>query len=277
MTIKLIALDLDFTTLDSKGKLPEDNKKALERAIDADVNVVVASGRCHSALPDEVTRIEGIQYAISSNGARIKDLRTDECIYSNCIAPEVIRRVKDIVEEHGYDIEVFTDGRAYMERKTWEAVRDGIITYRRVDYIVNTRNPVDDVLGFMMDHADAIENINFFFEDLSKKPEIGKVLSQLEDNATLTTSFDHNWEIGGKTTSKARALEELGKILGVEREEMMSFGDSPNDIPMIKAAGIGVAVGNAKDSVKEAADYVTLSNDEAGVARAVEMFVFGEE
>ena len=70
--------------------------------------------------------------------------------------------------------------------------------------------------------------------------------------------------------------KEIGKILGVEREEMMSFGDSPNDIPMIKAAGIGVAVGNAKDSVKEAADYVTLSNDEAGVARAVEKFVFGE-
>ena len=277
MAIKLIALDLDFTTLDNAGKLPDENKKALERAIASGVNVVVASGRCHEALPDEVTKIEGIQYAISSNGAKIKDMRTNEFIYSNCIAPEVIGRVRDIVAENGYDIEVFTDGTAYMERSVWQDIVDGKITYRRRQYIMTTRNPVDDVLSFMMDHADTIENINFFFEDMSVKPAIGKVLSQLEDNATLTTSFDRNWEIGGKTTSKVHALEELGKILGVKKEEMMSFGDSPNDIPMIEAAGIGVAVANAKDPVKEAADYITASNDEAGVAKAVYKFVFGEE
>lgn len=273
--IKLIALDLDGTTLDSAGKLPEENKATLERAIEAGVNVVVASGRCRDALPREVTEIKGVQYAISSNGAMITDLRTGERIYSNCISKDAIRRVRDIIEEHGYMIEVFVDGAAYMERSIWEEIRDNGINYRRREYIMTTRNPIDDIIGFMMEHDEEVENINFFFEDMADKPAIGKVLSQLEDDATLTTSFDHNWEIGGKTTSKAEALVQLSGILGVETEEMMSFGDSPNDIPMIEAAGIGVAVGNAKDSVKEAANYITLSNDDAGVARAIEKFVFG--
>lgn len=274
--IKLIALDLDGTTLDSAGKLPEENKATLERAIEAGVNVVVASGRCRDALPREVTEIKGVQYAISSNGAMITDLRTGERIYSNCISKDAIRRVRDIIEEHGYMIEVFVDGAAYMERSIWEEIRDNGINYRRREYIMTTRNPIDDIIGFMMDHDEEVENINFFFEDMADKPGIGKVLSQLEDDATLTTSFDHNWEIGGKTTSKAEALVQLSGILGVETEEMMSFGDSPNDIPMIEVAGIGVAVGNAKDSVKEAANHITLSNDDAGVARAIEKFVFGE-
>ncbi len=274
--IRLIALDLDGTTLDSAGHLPAENKAALERAIAAGVNVVVASGRCRQALPEEVIQIKGVQYAISSNGAMITDLRSGERIYMNCISKDAIRRVKEIVEEHGYMIEVFVDGTAYMERSIWEDIRDNGIDYRRREYILTTRNPVDNIIGFMMDHDEEIENINFFFEDMAEKPAIGKVLSQLEDDATLTTSFDHNWEIGGKTTSKAEALRQLSGILGVETEEMMSFGDSPNDIPMIEAAGIGVAVGNAKEPVKEAADYITLSNDDAGVARAVEKFVFGE-
>lgn len=270
--IKLVALDLDQTTLDTAGFLPAENKKVLEAAIAEGVNVVVASGRCYNSLPQEVTRIKGVQYAISSNGAQVRDLRTGEVMYSNCVSPEAVARLHDIVKENGYDIEVFVDGQAYMERRTWEEVRDGIITYRRRSYIMSTRHPVDNILGFMMDHDDRIENVNIFFGDLSVKPAIRETLVPMEEIATVTTSFDTNWEVGGLTTSKADGLRVLGEILGVEKKEMMSFGDSPNDIPMIEEAGIGVAVGNAKESVKAAADFVTTSNDDAGVAVAVRKF-----
>lgn len=137
---------------------------------------------------------------------------------------------------------------------------------------MTTRNPVDDILGFMMEHDDKVENVNIFFGDLSVKPAIRDTLVPMEDIATVTTSFDTNWEVGGLTTSKADGLRVLCEMLGVKKEEMMTFGDSPNDIPMIMAAGIGVAVGNAKDSVKAAADFVTTSNDDAGVAVAVRKF-----
>lgn len=270
--IKLIALDLDGTTMNTENQLPAENKKILESAIAEGVNVVVASGRCYNSLPKEVTGIRGVQYAISSNGAQVRDLRTGEVLHSDCADPRAVHMLHDIVKENGYDIEVFVDGMAYMEKERWEDVRDGRITYRRRDYILNTRQPVEDILGFMMQHDDKIENVNIYFEDLSVKPAIRKTLEPLEEFATVTTSFDTNWEMGGLTTSKAEGLRVLSEILGIEKEEMMAFGDSPNDIPMIEAAGIGVAVENAKDSVKQAADFVTTSNDDAGVAVAVRKF-----
>ncbi len=276
MSIKLLALDLDGTTLDSSSSLPEENKRTLEEAIERGINVVVASGRCFKALNKEVMAIKGMQYAISSNGAKIRDLLTGKDIYSNCITPSAISRVRDLVKDINADLEVFVDGTAYMERAVWEDIRDNGSGYRRRDYVVNTRNPVDDIVGFMMENDDEIENINFVLRDLSEKPEIGKLLATLGDETTLTTSFDFNWEIGGKTTSKAGAIKELCGILGISMEETMAFGDNPNDIPMVSAAGIGVAVGNAKDSVKEAADYIAPSNDDAGVAEAIRRFAFGE-
>ena len=271
--IKLIALDLDGTTLASDITLPEENRKALNDAVAAGVNVVAASGRCFNALPEEVLGIDGVQYAISSNGAQITDLRKREVIYSNCLDPEAVKLLHDIVEDNGYDVEVFVDGMAYIERKVWEEIRDGKITYRRKDYIMKTRKPIERILDFMMENKHKIENVNIFFSDISVKPAIRETLVPLEPIATVTTSFDTNWEVGGLTTSKAAAIEELGKILGVTLDEVMSFGDSPNDIPMIKEAGMGVAVENAKDPVKEAADFITTSNDDAGVAVAIRKFI----
>lgn len=271
-SIRLIALDLDGTTMNSDNMLPEENRKMLEAAIAKGINVVVASGRCLTALPKEVTKIKGVQYAISSNGAQVTDLRSGEVLYSNCADPRAVHMLHDIVKENGYDIEVFVDGTAYMERSKWEEIRDGLITFRRREYIMNTRNPVDDILAFMLDHDDKVENVNLFFGDLSIKPAIRQTLVPLEEFATITTSFDTNWEMGGLTTSKADGLRVLCEKLGIKKEEMMSFGDSPNDIPMIEAAGIGVAVGNAKDAVKEVADFITTSNDDAGVAVAVRKF-----
>ena len=102
------------------------------------------------------------------------------------------------------------------------------------------------------------------------------VLLQLE-NATVTSSLDNNWEIGGATTSKANALRALTEMLGIKKEEMMACGDSPNDIAMLQEAGISVAVGNAKDPVKERASFISATNNEDGVAVAIDKFVFGEE
>ena len=128
----------------------------------------------------------------------------------------------------------------------------------------------------LLANKDKIENINIFFETQEAKANMHPVLLGI-DNATVTSSLDNNWEIGGATTSKANALAQLQKMLGISREEMMACGDSPNDIDMLKEAGISVAVGNAKEPVKQMASYISTSNNEDGVARAVEKFVLGKE
>ena len=90
---------------------------------------------------------------------------------------------------------------------------------------------------------------------------------------SLTSSFIHNFEVGGRSTSKAEALRWLMRRLGVSADELMAVGDSPNDEEMIKLAGLGVAVANARESTKETADCITASNQEDGVAKAIEKFV----
>ena len=123
-----------------------------------------------------------------------------------------------------------------------------------------------------MQNAEKIENINVQFKNPKDKSAMMKRLSSV-DTVTVTTSTHHNLEIGGATTSKADAIRHLCGILNIREENVMAVGDSPNDGAMIEAAGLGIAVANALDEVREKADYITLSNDEDGVAFAVNRFV----
>lgn len=272
MTIKLIALDLDGTTLNNDRIISRANRSALEEAIDRGVNVVIATGRTYSALPEDVFQIRGIQYVLTSNGAVITDLRTKESIYENCIAPEAVEKAVALLKQYNFMIEAFTGGGAYIEKSFYDHIKETRLSFRHVDYVLTTRQPIEGLYDFILEHKEHIENINVNFDDQADRSMMREVLSGLE-NTTLTTSFDHNLEIGGATTSKAAALRELEHILEVKPEEMMAIGDSPNDMAMMRLAGMPVAVGNAKDEVKSIAKYVTATNHEDGVAQAVRKFV----
>lgn len=272
MTIKLIALDLDGTTLNSKGRLSDRTKFALEKAIKSGVHVVIATGRTFSAVPDEVKAIKGIEYILSSNGAEIRNLCENRCIYSNYIAADAVETAINELKKWNFMLEVFVDGTAYTDKFHYELAQQGMLPYRNSQYVFDTRTPIDDIIGFTMEHKDKIENININFKRQEDRAKLREVLQKLPD-ITLTTSFDHNLEIGGATTSKASALEALAGILNVSKEEIMACGDSPNDGAMIAIAGLPVAVGNAKDEIKSMSAYITDTNDNDGVAKAVEKFV----
>lgn len=275
MTIKLIALDLDGTTLNDNRVISAANRQALEAAVDKGVNVVIATGRTFSALPPDVFEIRGIQYVLTSNGAVITDLRTKQVVYENCIAPDAVEAAVDLLKQYDFMIETFTDGNAYIEKSHYDHIKETRLSFRHVDYVLTTRQPVAGLYDFILEHKEHIENINVNFENQEDRAMMREVLSKLP-KTTLTTSFDHNLEIGGATTSKAGALKELGKVLGVAPEEMMAVGDSPNDMAMMQIAGMPVAVGNAKEEVKAIAKYVTATNHEDGVAQAVQKFVLDQ-
>lgn len=273
--VKLIALDLDGTTLNKEGVISEENRTALEQAAERGVNVVIATGRPYSALPKDVFDIDSIRYVLTSNGARITDLKTGKNIYENCMARVTAEKSVELLRQHDYVIECFVEGIAYIDRAYFEMVKASGRSYRSVKYILETRNPVDDIYQFILDHRDHIENINVNFEDISEKPAMREKMLTIPE-ATITSSFDHNLEIGGATTSKAEALRCMCGILGISTAEMMAVGDSPNDIAMLKASGTPVAVGNAKDEVKAVACYIAPENYRHGVADAVRHFVLNE-
>lgn len=274
--IRMIALDLDGTTL-TRGHITPRTRRALEKAIEKGIPVVIATGRVFSALPDDVFRIQGLEYVLTSNGAVITDLRRKDVVYENCISQEAIQQVAALLRQNPqFPVEVFTDGMAYIGRPVYEELKaEGpAASYMSRSYIMRTRKPVDDILGFMEEHGARIENINIHFALDEEKEQMRSRLQQLSD-ITLTSSMPHNLEIGGATTSKASGLAALSELTGIGLGEIMACGDSPNDMAMLAEAGFGVAVRNAEPEVLELADAVVPSNEEEGVAYAVERYVLG--
>lgn len=267
--IKMIGLDLDGTTLNKEGKLSDFTRATLAKAMDKGICIVVTTGRTFAALPEEITGISELEYIITSNGAHITRMADSEVINSWYIPSDAIENLAKLVREKGYSIEVFTGGKAYMEKAEYEFFKNADSSYRDISYIVRTRNPVEDVLGFMLEHKDEIENVNINFEVLEEKAKARDALLGIGD-VNLTSSFVHNWEIGGAHTSKGNALMTLAGELGIDAStELLACGDSPNDISMIKAAKVGICVANGTDETKAAADFVYPSNEEDGVAKAI--------
>ncbi len=272
MSIRLIALDLDGTTLNHEGKLPEANRAAFAEAFKKNAAVVVCTGRALQTVPKELLEVDEIRYLITSNGARIIDRKLGRDLYQSFLSPAAVRILPELIEKYGLKLEVFRDGQAHIEKSVFEDVKDGKTMQARRKYVMETRKPVENLSSYIKEHPDDIENVNVVFDDLDELERMRPLLESIPD-ARITQSFRNNLEIGGPDASKGKALEHLLEELGLSCSELLACGDALNDLPMIRLAGIGVAMGNAWDPVKEEADYVTSSNDDAGVAEAIRKFV----
>ena len=271
MKIKMIGLDLDGTALNEKGEFSERTRQAFKQAHDCGIHVVIATGRAEFSLPQNIAEVDGLEYVITSNGARVLKLSDRSVVYKNFISPQKVREVIDVLKSHHARAEMFANGKAYISRDEYDAIVSGDILTRSRGYVMATRNPIDDIFAHMIDWDNHIENISVNYPNNDKKRECEKRLAEIE-GITVTSSFPLNNEIGGASTSKADALEFLLQNFGLHKENLMVCGDSRNDISMIEHAGLGVAMGNADDFVKDAADITTLSNEEDGVAYVIEKY-----
>ena len=268
----MVALDLDGTTFDSAGGISERTVKTLEEAAAAGAHIVVSTGRSYASLPQHIKDVSGIEYAITSNGAHVNRLHSGEQIYSDFLDPHAVEKVAELKIETGADIEVFINGKAYVDAAYYDDVKENGCEFRNADYVLWSRKPVPDVSALMLEHKDEIENVNFVFRTLELLEEAKPKVCAIE-NANVTSSFLSNLEVGGPNTSKRTALLWLMDQLAICTDELMCCGDAPNDMAMLELAGIGVAVANAWGGLKDHADYITASNDDDGVALAIEKFV----
>ena len=272
--IKLIALDLDGTTLTRNG-LTRRTAETLEEVTKRGYKVVVATGRPFVALPEKVLEIRGLEHVIISNGAHIVSVPGGEFIYSDYMDSAASLECCRILENEKFDIEVFTGGRAFVDKALYDDLEVNGSDYLSYKYILRTRRPVEGIFDFWREHSSEIENVNIYFRGPEEKARMTAVFSEV-DNITVTSSMPKNIELGGATTSKATALRELCSLYGLSMEQVMAFGDNPNDLSMIEEAGIGVAMGNATDDVKSAADHIAPTSDDEGVAYTIRTMLFGE-
>lgn len=270
--IKMVALDLDGTTFNSTGGISEKTVAVLEEAAAGGTHIVVSTGRSYASLPKHLKDVKGIEYAITSNGAHVNRMETGEQIYSDFLDPAAVEKIAVLKDATGADIEVFINGRAYVDKSYYRDVEENGCAYRNAEYVLWSRKPVEDVTELMLANRCEIENVNFIYPTIELLAEARPRVEAIE-NTTVTSSLPNNLEAGGPNTSKKTALLWLLNNLGICSDQLMCCGDAPNDIAMIEMAGIGVAVANAWGGLKDHADYITASNDDDGVALAIEKFV----
>lgn len=274
MAIKLILLDLDGTLLTSDKKISPVNYAALERAHQQGVHIVPSTGRFFDGIPQVVRDLPFVRYAITVNGAQIYDRQEDRILHRAEISPGDAQRIYDRLDTLPVIYDCFMDGWGYMDRSHYERI-DQFIPDPRVNQMVkDLRKPVDDFRLFMRRENRSVQKIQMFFTDMALREKAWAELIEAFPEMAVTSSITNNVEINEKHANKGEALGILCRHLGLEISQSMSFGDGSNDLSMIRAAGIGVAMANAAQSLLDAADYVTDTNDNDGVAKAIAKFVF---
>lgn len=268
--VRLIAADLDDTLLDGEGKLSITGRRAVDHAVAAGIEFVIASGRSFYCLPDEMRDIPGVRYAICSNGANVFDLPEKKCLRSFLLKTESVRRIRDIARQYrdAY-LDAFHEGEAHSQREYLEnALNNPEVTPHRRAYLLKTRNPEDDIDAYIRSHEDSLDCMNI----ISYNPETRR--RALQDLAAVpdiyvTSSIDSLIEISYKESGKQRGLQWLCETLHISPADTVAFGNADNDAAMLAFAGCGIAVANASESCKAAADRVIGPNDRDSAAAEI--------
>lgn len=272
MDIRLIAVDLDGTLLNSQKELTPRTKEALTRAAEKGVHIVPATGRTFGGVPEMVRSLPFVRYGICINGGSVWDAQIDGAIHTAEIPYERAEEIFDYVEQFHTMYDCYVDGWGKSDRKFFDHLLD-YVDEDVVKIIKATRSPVDDFRGYIRSLSHDIQKIILFFRDLEVHDRmIEKIRADLPDMA-VTAALPCNIELNNKDANKGAALRILCEHLGFGPEQAMAFGDGGNDQSMIETAGLGVVMANGVPELKAAADYITLSNDEDGVAAAIEKFV----
>lgn len=287
---KLIAIDIDGTLLNSYGEVTEENKKAIKMAIDKNVNVVLTSGRMPKAILPIANEVCANKYLISGNGAAIYDVKKDKTIYNNYMSKEKVLEIIDICEKNSMFYNVYTNNVILTKSLNYN-----ILFYHNE----NKKNPEDkkikinvinDIYSYIKDYTgDDLLKITICDSDKMIFNSIMNKLRRLRDIDVLevahmskkiikhgTEDFEISYfytEITNENVNKWTAIEQLIKVLNISKEEVMTIGDNINDKEMIENAGIGVVTGNSSPYMKKIADEVVASNNESGVAEAIQKYI----
>lgn len=269
--IKLIALDMDGTLLNEKKQISEGNHETINQAMEQGIYIVPASGRIKSALPKEILAHPGISYGICSNGATIIDMKTNDVLFRCNLDRKVVLEILEDLVDFDIIIDVFADGTVITDEINKNRLEEFGLSDAMKEYVRSSRTYIPSLKDYIKNEAVHMERFNIFYKTLEQKEAICKKLSKYQ--VVIASSLSNNLEINKQGADKGTALMWLANHLGILPEETMAMGDSNNDTTMIKKAGIGVAMGNAIQEIKDIANEITLTNEEDGVAFSIRKYL----
>lgn len=268
---KVLVLDLDGTLTNSEKKITPETKAALMRMQQQGHTVVLASGRPTAGIMPvarELKLAENEGYILSFNGGMILDCKSGDILYQKTLPAEVVPELFELAQKLGIGLLSYED--------------DTIITGPHYDRYIDLEKRINRL------PVRQIENVGEYIDFPVNKclgtsePEVAVRAEQEYERMfgkTLCISRSEPFfiEITPLGVDKAASLARFCQITGHQREDLIACGDGFNDVSMIQYAGLGVAMENAQEEVKQAADYITSSNDEDGVARVIYEFILNQE
>lgn len=263
MEIKLVAIDLDDTLLNSRQDIGEENYKAVQAVKDKGVMVVLATGRMFRSAAIFADKLKLDMPIIAYQGAWVKRAGENSFLYCQNIERAVALSVMQFLTENQVYFHIYSDDRLYVNTITDE-----------VDFYIATGiEPIEVGDLSLFARGREVTEIMAAVEENSRIEITESLKEKFGDTLYISRLKNRYIEIMHKKANKAEALRMICSHYGIKREEVMAIGDGYNDIPMLKWAGTGVAMGNAPEEVKKAADLVTFSHDEQGVAHALRQLI----
>ena len=279
---KLVAIDLDGTMLNQYGIITEKTKKAISKAQEKGVEVMIASGRAITSVKRFSKEINSNKYFISGNGAITYDIKNNKILYENILSKTKALKIIKICEENSIYYNVYTENGIIAKNLSYNTLYYYKDNLTKPDENRTHINIVENVYDYFEQREEKILKImicdehktvfNSLVRKLKELSEIEvlevshmsrKIIKQGTDEIALEYFYT---EVSAKDVDKWNALEEIIGLMNISKEEVVTIGDNANDLKMITNAGLGVAMGESAPYVKQSADIIAPTNDEDGVA-----------
>ena len=263
MAYKLIATDMDGTLLNSNDEISPVTESSIKQAVEKGVVFTLSTGRPLQGVKKYINQLGLDCPVITYNGAVIAHSVTGEILFSQNMDMAEASRVYAKAIELGVMFIVWSQNKLYASEISEKThFYEGITSTKAellTDFDKLSQQGITKMLWY--DDADVLER---YIDELKKENFT---------HTTFTKSRAYFLEFFSNKVSKSVAMEKLGEYYGIDKSEMIAIGDQTNDLPMIEYAGMGVAMANAVDKVKAAADFITTSNNQDGVANVIEKFI----
>ena len=273
MPVKIIAFDLDGTLLDDKKHIPQENLRALREAAAAGALLVPATGRLYTGIPQSLRELPGVRYCLTINGAYAYDAKEDKNLYSADMPAELCLRLIEHMNSLPVIYDCYQDNWGFISRSMLERAAEYIPDPAILKMMWDLRTPVDSLYDTVKERGRPVQKMQMHFKDPQLRLRELESLPALFPETAVSSSLPWNIEINSSGATKGKALKMLCAALGIDVRDTLAFGDGTNDLDMIQTAGVGVAMGNAVEEVKQAADWVAPRNVENGVAAGIYRFM----
>ena len=290
---KIVFIDMDGTLLKDDKSISNENKRAIKAATQKGVKIVLCTGRPIDGIKHHLSDLNLIandQYSVTCTGAHVQNNTGDKVVFQSFFSDKDLEYLYNMAESLNLDLCFYTDGKYSVYRNNLYGKLESVANNTKYEITefknlvkrnnilkVNLINENSDVLEHYVHHFgfDMSPYNNFKFRNTyDKNLLLGDSLPQyFYENFSVLKTCTYTFEVLSKNTNKGTGVKKLCQYLDIPNNEVICIGDSPNDLDMLKCAGLSVAMGNGWDEIKNAADYVTLTNEENGVANVLEKFV----